>query len=234
MFTGIVEDMGTVLVRTELDSSETGGGGFALTIANALVLEDVHLGDSIAVNGTCLTVTEFSADRTSFKVGIAPETLRKTNLGELVVGAKVNLERAMQASTRFGGHYVQGHVDTVVEIVDIAADPPNSRVFTFLVPKNSTMDFLSLIVSKGYVCLDGVSLTVTAVDWVGRTFSVMLIAYTQERVVLNLKQIGATVNLEVDQMGKLIESQLVNLLQNEKSAVYQMVDAIIQRRLDHH
>ena len=108
MFTGIVEEMGTISAIEPRDSSESGGGGFSMTISQAsLVLEDVHLGDSICCNGICLTVTEFNNEKSSFKVGIAPETIRKTNLSQVKVGDFINLERAMNATTRFGGHYVQ-------------------------------------------------------------------------------------------------------------------------------
>lgn len=108
MFTGIVETMGRVSAVEPLDATESGGNGFTITIENAkVVLTDVNMGDSIAVNGVCLTVTEFNTERTMFKIGVAPETLRKTNLGEFKVGQQVNLERAMSATTRFGGHFVQ-------------------------------------------------------------------------------------------------------------------------------
>jgi riboflavin synthase len=108
MFTGIVEEMGSISAIEARDSSESGGGGFSITISQAsLVLEEVRLGDSICCNGICLTVTEFNSEKSSFKVGIAPETLRKTNVCQVKVGDFMNLERAMKATTRFGGHYVQ-------------------------------------------------------------------------------------------------------------------------------
>jgi riboflavin synthase len=226
MFTGIVELVGSVVSVQEIDSSSSGGNGFSLRIKAPELLVDAHLGDSIAVDGVCLTITEFDSE--CFKVGISPETLRKTSLSTLAVGSRVNLERAMLATTRLGGHMVQGHVDTVVTLTNIELDPPNSKILTFVVPPG---DYLSLIVKKGYVCLDGISLTVTNVDWIERQFSVMLIAYTQERVVLSSKLIGQSVNLEVDQTGKYIESQILNLLQNENSTVYKMVEQMIQQKL---
>ena len=130
--------------------------------------------------GVCLTVTSFTAS--SFKVGISPETLRKTNLGTLKNKDQVNLERAMSFTTRFGGHFVQGHVDCTVELLAIEADPPNSILFTFRVPKRTelewkdteeALDYLNYIVPKGYVCLDGTSLTVVSVDRTSRTFKVL-------------------------------------------------------------
>ncbi|KAI7689513.1 hypothetical protein KC353_g19571, partial [Hortaea werneckii] len=115
MFTGIVESIGIVSRLVQHDESSSGGGGTSLTISNcADVLVDATLGDSISINGTCLTVTEFSKDE--FKVGVSPETLRRTNLGSLKEGSGVNLERAVSASTRMGGHFVQGHVDTIAVI----------------------------------------------------------------------------------------------------------------------
>ncbi|KAI8816350.1 uncharacterized protein EV422DRAFT_591807 [Fimicolochytrium jonesii] len=216
MFTGIVEVMGTVAEIVPMDTTSTGGGGFSLTVGDAqVVLPDVNLGDSIAVNGVCLTVTAFDDARTWFKVGIAPETLRKTSLGDLKVNEKVNLERAMSASTRFGGHFVQGHVDTTVTIHTITPDPPNSLLLKFhLAPPTpaNPIDHLRYIIPKGYVTLDGTSLTVVDVDYIQRTFSVMLIAYTQEHVVLPKKKVGEKVNLEVDQIGKYVENVAVAML----------------------
>jgi len=106
MFTGLIEHVGTVSAIVPLDHTESGGGGWSITISDAApVLEDCHIGDSICCNGACLTVTAFTSD--SFKVGVAPETLDRTNLGDLKIGSKVNLERAMAAHARFGGHFVQ-------------------------------------------------------------------------------------------------------------------------------
>ncbi|KAJ3294949.1 Riboflavin synthase alpha chain [Borealophlyctis nickersoniae] len=240
MFTGIVETMGTISSIVPMDETESGGGGFSITVADAaIVLPDVSLGDSIAVNGTCLTVTEFNQERTQFKVGVSPETLRKTSLGDLKNGDKVNLERAMSASTRFGGHMVQGHVDAPVTITAITPDPPNSLLFTFHLPPPSSSaetDLFSYIIPKGYVCLDGTSLTVVDVDCSKRTFRVMLIAYTQERVVLPLKSVGSRVNLEVDQVGKYVESVVRSVLEREEDGeggpIVQLVKRLIDRRLE--
>ena len=224
MFTGLIETMGVITQAEPMDTGYVGGAGFSMTIGNAaLVLEDCHLGDSIAVNGTCLTVTAFEKDW--FKVGISPETLRKTNLGLLKVGAQVNLERAMSASTRFGGHFVQGHVDATVSIHSIVQDPPNSVIYTF----HASREWLNYIVPKGYVCLDGTSLTVINVDLDKCLFSIMLIAYTQERVIMTKKQVGDLVNLEVDQMGKYVEQQIINMFQQENGPLMALLEKTVHR-----
>merc|ERR1712230_268182 len=204
MFTGIVESIGIVSRLVQHDESSSGGGGTSLTISNcADVLVDANLGDSISINGTCLTVTEFSKDE--FKVGVSPETLRRTNLGSLREGSQVNLERAVSASTRMGGHFVQGHVDTVATVVSVT---PDGNALTFrLQPREKGV--LRYIVEKGYITLDGASLTITNVNDEQAWFEVMLIAYTQERVVLAKKQAGEEVNVEIDVVGKLVEKSVV-------------------------
>ncbi|GIZ45997.1 hypothetical protein CKM354_000914000 [Cercospora kikuchii] len=203
MFTGIVEIVGTVSKLVEHDESSSGGGGTSLTISDCSeILDDCHLGDSISINGTCLTVTEFS--KNEFKVGVSPETLRRTNLGKLKEGSGVNLERAVSASTRMGGHFVQGHVDTVAVVAD---KRPDGNAVTFrLQPKDKSV--LRYIVEKGYVTLDGASLTVTEVNDVEGWWEIMLIAYTQERVVLSKKEVGEDVNVEVDMVGKYVEKSV--------------------------
>ncbi|KAJ3311135.1 Riboflavin synthase alpha chain [Boothiomyces sp. JEL0838] len=229
MFTGIVETMGRVSAVEPLDATESGGNGFTITIENAkVVLTDVNMGDSIAVNGVCLTVTEFNTERTMFKIGVAPETLRKTNLGEFKVGQQVNLERAMSATTRFGGHFVQGHVDTTVTIHSITKDPPNSLIIHFKV-RESDIEFLSYIVPKGYVCLDGTSLTVIDVDWPNRLFSVMLIAYTQSKVIMPTKTVGSLVNLEVDPMGKYVENIVRGMVNAGSGPLMTLVENAVEK-----
>ncbi|KAI9323695.1 alpha subunit of riboflavin synthase [Dichotomocladium elegans] len=197
MFTGLVEQIGIVAAINERDTTESGGNGWTITIANASsILGDCHLGDSIAVNGTCLTVTEF--DRDTFKVGVAPESLRRTNLGDLIVGSKVNLERAMDSQKRFGGHMVQGHVDATVTIESITPEG-NSLWFKFRV---NDKDLMRYIIPKGFICLDGTSLTVCDVDDKDQTFTIMMIAHTQEHVIMPLKKVGDRVNVEVDMLAK--------------------------------
>jgi riboflavin synthase len=191
---------------TPLDSTVSGGSGTSLTISDcgSILDSSTALGDSISINGTCLTVTEFTA--TSFKVGLAPETLRRTNLGSLKQGSRVNLERAVSASTRMGGHFVQGHVDCIANITSITPDG-NSLVFRLALPPAS-QNLLRYIVEKGYVTLDGASLTVTAVDDNEGWFEIMLIAYTQERIVTSSKKVGEGVNVEIDVVGKYVEKSV--------------------------
>lgn len=210
MFTGIVELIGTVADYQTQDTTESGGNGVSLTIKDAApILGDCHLGDSIAVNGTCLTVTEF--DKDTFKVGISQETLKKTNLGSLTVNSKVNLERAISGDVRFGGHVVQGHVDTIAQIIS-AEKETNSIIFTF---KLRDAEFINYIVNKGFIAIDGTSLTVIDVDNAAKTFKIMMVAYTQSKVIMPLKSIGDWVNIEVDLTGKLIAKQVEVALQNQ-------------------
>lgn len=190
---------------------ETGGTSLTINLPeSSKLLEGALLGDSISINGVCLTATNLDVQNAvpSFKVGIAPETLRLTNLGELAKGSNVNLERAVRADTRMGGHFVQGHVDTTAEIVDIRKDG-NALTFRF-VPK--TLDVLRYVVFKGYVALDGTSLTVTKVDDAEGWFEVMLIAYTQEKVVVAQKKVGDSVNIEVDVLAKYAEKSMAGYL----------------------
>ncbi|KAE8390350.1 hypothetical protein BDV23DRAFT_155554 [Aspergillus alliaceus] len=204
MFTGLVETIGTVSSLEPLDTSASGGGGTSLTITDcAEILTDAHLGDSISVNGTCLTVTAF--DKTWFKVGVAPETLRRTNLGSLTTNSRVNLERAVLSETRMGGHFVQGHVDTIATILSVT--PDSNALVLRLRPRDAGV--LRYIVEKGYVTLDGASLTVTkVVDGEEGYFEIMLIAYTQEKIVTASKKEGEDVNVEIDIVGKYVEKSV--------------------------
>jgi riboflavin synthase len=230
MFTGLVETIGTVTALTELDPSTSGGNGTSLTISDcASILGDAALGDSISVNGTCLTVTEFETDK-FFKVGVAPETLRRTNLGSLREGSKVNLERAVSASTRMGGHFVQGHVDTVATIVSAT---PDGNALTFrLQPREKSV--LRYVVEKGYITLDGASLTVTNVNDDEGWFEIMLIAYTQERVVTASKKAGEEVNVEIDVVGKVVEKSVVGYLEGTLGAdgAPAILEKIVSRLVD--
>ncbi|KAL6246910.1 Riboflavin synthase alpha chain [Rhinocladiella similis] len=229
MFTGLVETVGTVTSLTSLDPSTSGGNGTSLTISDcSSILSDAALGDSISVNGTCLTVTEF--DSQSFKVGVAPETLRRTNLGSLKEGSPVNLERAVSASTRMGGHFVQGHVDTIATVVSVT---PDGNALTFrLSPREKSV--LRYVVEKGYITLDGASLTITKVDDGQGWFEVMLIAYTQERVVMAKKQAGDHVNVEIDIVGKLVEKSVVGYFDGTvgKEGAPAMLEKIVGRLVE--
>lgn len=192
MFTGLIEEIG--MVRRVV-----GGPTFRLTIEARTVLEGTRPGDSIAVNGVCLTVA--ALDERSFQVDVMPETLRRSNLGRLQPGHPVNLERALQPSGRLGGHLVQGHVDGLGRILEkrsegealwvtIAAPPEVAR---YLVP-------------RAFIAVDGASLTVARVE--GEHFSVSLVPYTQAHITLPRQPVGYAVNLEVDIVAKYVEHLL--------------------------
>lgn len=165
-------------------------------------------------------------DKTWFKVGCAPETLRRTNLGSLVTNSRVNLERAVSADTRMGGHFVQGHVDTVAEILSITPDG-NSLVFR-LQPRDRSI--LRYVVEKGYVTLDGASLTVTnVVDGEDGYWEVMLIAYTQERVVTASKKTGDLVNVEIDIVGKYVEKSVQGYFASAGGGDFAILEKMVNR-----
>jgi riboflavin synthase len=190
MFTGIVEELGTVV-------DVVGGAESAqLTLDGPLVTQDAAHGASIAVNGVCLTVVEHGAGR--FSVDVMAETLARSSLGGLRAGDRVNLERAMAASSRFGGHIVQGHVDGTATIVERT---PGDRweVVRFTLPAA----LARYVVEKGSITVDGVSLTVSALD--DATFSVSLIPTTLALTTLGHRAVGELVNLEVDVLAKYVE-----------------------------
>lgn len=193
MFTGIVEEVGTV------ESLVQAAGGHQLRVRARRVVEDVKPGDSIAVDGACLTVTRFDSD--GFTVGLSPETLRRTTLGALRHGDRVNLERALRPTDRLGGHYVQGHVDGVGVVAERRREG-DSLVMRFTIPEGLSR----YVVEKGFVAVDGVSLTVTGSGegW----FAVSLIPFTRQMVALGEKGVGARVNIEVDVIAKYVESLL--------------------------
>lgn len=190
--------MGTIK-QLGFDSNDS----FTMRVQARIVLQDVNLGDSISVNGTCLTVTEFNTDLTEFSVGLSLETLRKTSLGELESGSFVNLERALSPSTRMGGHFVQGHVDGTGEIVDMR--PEGDSLW---VKVKAGKELLKYIVPKGFIAVDGTSLTVVDVFDDESCFNFMMVAYTQQKIVIPLKKVGQKVNLEVDILGKYVERLL--------------------------
>jgi riboflavin synthase len=193
MFTGLVEEMGAV--RQLIKDPD----GTRLSIASTIAREGLALGDSVCVDGACLTVIELDPD--GFWIGLSPETLQRTNLGDRAVGDSVNLERSLLVGGRLGGHYVQGHVDGVGQVVETRPDGDSLRVW-FTAPD----DLMPYIVTKGYICLDGVSLTIT--EKVDGRFGVALVAYTQSKITLPTKPIGSTVNIEVDVFAKYVESLL--------------------------
>jgi len=210
MFTGLIEHLGRV------SSIVTDAGGCTLTIADSgPILGDCNIGDSIAVNGACLTVVEFNGKEQGgwFTVWLANETLDRTDLGELKVGDQVNLERAMGAHVRFGGHFVQAHVDGTATIVGQEMDGESLRLtFQFPSATPERPSLLPYIIPKGYVAIDGTSLTITGVDDAKRQFSIMLIKHTQEKITLSKKAVGAKVNIEVDMVGKYVRKSVVAAL----------------------
>ena len=189
MFTGIVEEVGTV----------TGLEGQRLTIAASRVLEGVKLGDSIAVNGACLTVVDFQAS--SFSVELAPETLKRTSFSVWIPGREVNLERPLAVSDRLGGHIVQGHVDATGRITSLK---PDGDCVIFRVA--SLKRLMPYIVEKGFVAVDGISLTVVKVG--SSSFTLSVIPYTLANTNLQGQAKGGRVNLEVDIVAKYVESLL--------------------------
>ncbi len=189
MFTGIVEEVGVVAKISDK----------AMTVRASKVLEDVKLGDSIAVNGACLTSVDFS--KSEFSVDLSPETMRRTSLGQLSVGGLVNLERALLASDRMGGHIVQGHVDGTGRVMSIKEDG-DSIIFRIRVPKRLNR----YIVEKGFVAVDGISLTV--VKRGASSFTLAVIPYTRENTNLSAVSVGDRVNLEADILAKYVESLL--------------------------
>ncbi|MFD2332192.1 riboflavin synthase [Cohnella sp. GCM10020058] len=196
MFTGLIEEVG------KLQRIESRGEALLLTVAARKVLEDVKLGDSIAVNGVCLTVVSYNGN--SFSADVMPETYRHTNLKNLKPGEPVNLERAMLAGGRFGGHIVQGHVDGTALIVSRTHEA-NAVVFR-LRPEQPQL--LRLVVPQGSITLDGISLTVIDADRTSGTLAVSIIPHTLAETALVNKQPGATVNVENDILGKYIDHLL--------------------------
>ena len=190
MFTGIVEEMGKI-VRVE-----KGAKSSRLTVSGDKIFSDLKLGDSVATNGVCLTVTSFS--KGIFTADVMNETLKRSNLGELRQGSMVNLERAMIANGRFGGHIVSGHIDGTGVITKIEQD--DIAVWYTIRADRKIMKY---IIEKGSVAIDGISLTIAKVT--NNDFSVSLIPHTAKETVLGYKKTGDTVNLENDVVGKYIE-----------------------------
>ena len=189
MFTGIIEETGK--------AASPGEG--KLTVAAECVLQGMALGQSIAINGVCLTVTAF--DARSFSVDVMPETLSRTNLGLLAAGDKVNLERPLSFSGQLGGHLVQGHVDATGRLADIIQDG-SALLFRFEAPP----EVMRYIVEKGFIAVDGISLTVTNRD--DTSFQISMVEFTRRHTVMGERRVGDRVNLEVDIIAKYVE-QLV-------------------------
>jgi len=186
MFTGITEEIGKVTLA----------GADGLVIGAERILQGIEPGDSIAVNGVCLTVTGF--DNSSFSAGLMPETLKRTNLGRLRVGDGVNLERALALGGKLGGHLVQGHVDDVGRVVSVV-----ERGGAITIRVESPLGVMRYIVAKGFIAVDGVSLTVVIRD--AGLFQVAIVDYTRQHTTLGRKRAGDLVNLEVDIIAKYVE-----------------------------
>jgi len=192
LFTGIIEEIGTI-------QRVAGGTAGQLVVAAQTVLESTRVGDSIAVNGVCLTVTRL--EKRAFAVDVMPQTLRQSNLGRLHVGSAVNLERAVQPSGRLGGHLVQGHSDSIGQIVRTMHEQ-NALWVTITAPP----EVMRYIVPRAFIAVDGASLTVAQVET--DRFAVSLIPHTQAHITLPQQPIGAVVNLEVDIVAKYVERLL--------------------------
>lgn len=190
MFTGIIEEMGRVVALTHGERSAT------VTVSSSIVHADARLGDSIAVNGCCLTVVEIADNRLTFEA--IPETLERTNLGALRADDSVNLERSLAIGGRLGGHFVQGHIDGSGEILALTSDD-NALVFEIGIPDTLRRYF----VEKGSVAVDGVSLTVASV--LPHGFTIWTIPHTRAVTTLGSRKVGDSVNIECDLLGKYIE-----------------------------
>ena len=209
MFTGIIEEIGVLKERRD------GSHSCTLTVRCEKILEGTKIGDSIAVNGTCLTVTKLNAD--SFDVDVTPETMRRTAFSIVRVGSKLNLERALRIGDRLGGHLVSGHVDFVGKLIKKEQEG-NAVNLTFSVPEQ----WMKYILAKGSIAIDGVSLTIAKKQ--STSFFVSLIPHTGEMTILLLKQIGDPVNIECDCIGKYIE-QLIG--HNTSSSIGVTMDTLI-------
>jgi riboflavin synthase len=186
VFTGIIEEVGKITSATRRN----------LVIATSDALQGIELGGSIAVNGVCLTITNFKAN--SFSVDIMPETLMRTNLGLLRVGDRVNLEQSLALGRRLGGHLVQGHVDDTGRVASVTWDGK-----TMLIRFETSPEMMRYIVDKGFIAVEGVSLTVVAKNT--GSFQVSVVDYTQKHTTLGSRQVGDLVNLEVDIIAKYVE-----------------------------
>ncbi|MDQ0199650.1 riboflavin synthase [Neobacillus ginsengisoli] len=204
MFTGIIEEIGQIsnIGRT--------GESIVLTIEAKKILEDVHLGDSIAVNGVCLTVTSFT--KTYFTVDVMPETVRATSLNDVKRGSKVNLERAMAAGGRFGGHFVSGHIDGT-GIIKSKKQFENAIYYEI----EASPEILRYVIVRGSVAVDGTSLTVFGTG--EKSFTLSLIPHTLSESILGLKGQGDTVNLECDMIGKYVGHFLTGVSGNSNNKI---------------
>lgn len=194
MFTGIIEEKGTVINIDHVSERAV-----QLTIESAKVTEDVQIGDSIAINGICLTVTTFTSN--TFQVDVMPETIKATSLNKLTTGSHVNLERAMAGNGRFGGHFVSGHVDSTGTIVKKWSEE-NAIYYEIEIPE----DLSPFLLMKGSIAVDGISLTVFGVR--ENIFTISLIPHTVTETILGEKDTGDIVNIECDMLAKHVQNML--------------------------
>lgn len=204
MFTGLIEEVGI------MEGATSGEKSMKLTIRAKKVLEGIKKGDSISTNGVCLTVASF--DSSTFTVDVMPETMRKTNLGKLKKGSPVNLEGALRAGDRLGGHIVSGHIDGTGRIIEYK----DEDIATWLTVETKS-EIMKYIIPKGSIAIDGTSLTV--VDTAENSFRVSLIPVTKEETVLLKKKAGDEVNLECDIVGKYIERLLTFREDSRESSI---------------
>lgn len=214
MFTGIVEEVGTI------KAIRMAGNSGSIVIKATTVLEGTKIGDSIAVNGVCLTVTSLMSD--GFSADIMAETVRRSSFDKASIGASVNLERAMAADGRFGGHIVSGHIDGCGIISEYRKEEN-----AIWVKIDTPSDILKLIVHKGSICIDGISLTVAELG--DDYFKVSVIPHTAEETTLVTKKVGDRVNLENDVVGKYVQRLLGPANSEEKSdgITYEMLEALL-------
>jgi len=195
MFTGLVEEKGKLVNKIKT------GDGYQLVISAVKVMEDLRVGNSISVNGCCLTVVRIEGK--SFSVDTIEETLKKTNLGALKIGDEINLERPLKADARLGGHFVLGHVDTT-GTVDEVKELSNSHFMKIIFPEN----FKKFLIYVGSVSIDGVSMTVAQLE--DNSFSVGIIPFTWQETIFSSKKVGDSVNLEFDVLGKYVDRIMEN------------------------
>ncbi|WP_332631561.1 riboflavin synthase [Halalkalibacter flavus] len=212
MFTGIIEEVGQI---QEMRSS---GESMVMKIGANRILNDVNLGDSISVNGVCLTVTSYTS--THFTVDVMPETVRATSLRGLGRGSRVNLERAMSAKGRFGGHFVSGHVDGTGTI--LAKKPEQNAVYYRI---GVTEELRHYMIEKGSVAVDGTSLTIFAVD--NESFTISIIPHTIEETIIGTKGVGDIVNIECDMVGKYIEQFISRRSESSKKPSSSLTESFL-------
>ncbi|WP_096434796.1 riboflavin synthase [Alteribacter populi] len=213
MFTGIIEEKGTI------QQIRQSGEAIVMNIQASEILSDVKLGDSIAVNGVCLTVTEF--DSKSFSVDLMPETVRNTSLRMLTKGSEVNLERAMAANGRFGGHFVSGHVDGLGRIISKKKDA--NAVYYEIEVDDVLIKYMML---KGSVSVDGTSLTVFGVH--DHSFIISIIPHTIEETIIGQRKPGDVVNIEADMLAKYMEQFLLKRFRADEQSSEKLTEAFLK------